>query len=80
MARTMSDVCGIPGLPTMDETIDDIVIYASISAIDGPGKILAEAGPCVFRCRAGIASAARGKLRSAARRMRSRPGRCTFAP
>jgi hypothetical protein len=45
----VSQACGITGLPTMNETIDDLVIYASVSAIDGPGKILAEAGPCVYR-------------------------------
>lgn len=41
--------CGIPGLPTLNETIDDLVIYASVQDIDGSGKILAEAGPCLFR-------------------------------
>jgi hypothetical protein len=41
--------CGIVGLPTLNETIDDIVIFASVQPIDGAGKILAESGPCVFR-------------------------------
>jgi hypothetical protein len=45
----VSSACGITGLPVMNETIDDLVIYASVSPIDGAGKILAEAGPCVFR-------------------------------
>ena len=41
--------CGIAGLPTLNETIDDLVIYASVQPIDGSGRILAEAGPCTFR-------------------------------
>jgi len=41
--------CGIAGLPTLNETIDDLVIYASVQPIDGAGRILAEAGPCTFR-------------------------------
>jgi hypothetical protein len=45
-------VCGFPELPVLNETIDDLVIYASVQDIDGPGKILAEAGPCAFRGRA----------------------------
>lgn len=41
--------------PTVDESIpineeiDDVLIYASIRAIDGKGKILASAGPCFTR-------------------------------
>jgi hypothetical protein len=41
--------CGIFDLPTINEPLDDIVIYASIQDIDGPSKILAQAGPCLFR-------------------------------
>jgi hypothetical protein len=44
-------VCGFPELPVLNETIDDLVIYASVQDIDGPGKILAQAGPCAFRGR-----------------------------
>lgn len=44
-----SEACGITGLPIVNETIDDLVIFAAVSDIDGPGKILAEAGPCLFR-------------------------------
>lgn len=42
-------MCGVAGPPVMNETIDDLVIFASVQNIDGPGKILAESGPCVFR-------------------------------
>lgn len=44
-------VCGFSDLPTLNETIDDLVIYASVQDIDGAGKILAQAGPCAFRSR-----------------------------
>lgn len=33
----------------INEEIDDVIIYASIRSIDGPGKILASAGPCFTR-------------------------------
>jgi len=42
-------VCGFSELPILNETIDDLVIYASVQDIDGPGRILAQAGPCAFR-------------------------------
>ena len=41
--------CGTTGQPPLDEIIDDLIIYASIRDIDGPGKILAQAGPCLGR-------------------------------
>jgi len=44
-----SSACGISGLPTVNETIDDLVIYASIANIDGAGGVLAESGPCALR-------------------------------
>jgi hypothetical protein len=40
--------CGA-GTPALNETIDDIVIFAAIDSIDGPGKILGQAGPCLIR-------------------------------
>src|SRR5262249_9144135 len=44
-----SNLCGVSGLPTVDETIHGIVIFASVAPIDGAGKILAESGPCLLR-------------------------------
>jgi leishmanolysin len=44
-----SSACGVKGLPTINETVDDLVIYASIANIDGAGGVLAESGPCVLR-------------------------------
>ncbi len=35
--------------PTMNETIDDVVIYAVVDYIDGKGGILGSSGPCVRR-------------------------------
>jgi hypothetical protein len=40
--------CG-PGSPVINETIDDIIIYVRLDSIDGPGKILGQAGPCLIR-------------------------------
>ena len=40
--------CGLPG-ETLDEIIDDVMIFGSIRGIDGPGGVLAQAGPCLIR-------------------------------
>jgi hypothetical protein len=40
--------CGT-GSPAVNEIVDDIVIFAIIDSIDGPGKILGQAGPCFVR-------------------------------
>jgi hypothetical protein len=36
-------------LPTTSETVDDVVIFASVDSIDGAGGVLGQAGPCVIR-------------------------------
>jgi hypothetical protein len=41
-------VCG-PGSPDFNQEIDDVVILVSLVEIDGPGDILASAGPCWVR-------------------------------
>ena len=42
--------CGVSGLSgSLTETTAGLIIYASVSAIDGPGKIVAQAGPCYIR-------------------------------
>jgi hypothetical protein len=38
----------------LDETVDDVLIYASVTNLDGVGKILAQAGFCVLRPAAGF--------------------------
>ncbi len=35
--------------PAMNETIDDVVIFAEVDEIDGRGGILGSSGPCVRR-------------------------------
>jgi hypothetical protein len=37
------------GMPSADFVYDDLVIFASIRSIDGPGGVLGAAGPCFFR-------------------------------
>ena len=41
--------CGITGQPSLNEVIDDVLIFAAVQNIDGPGRILARAGPCLVR-------------------------------
>ena len=38
----------LPWTPAIAETISDVVIFARIGPIDGAGKILAQAGPCLY--------------------------------
>lgn len=40
--------CGVPGV-TVNEVVDDIVIYATVKTIDGIGKVQASSGPCLVR-------------------------------
>ena len=37
------------GVPALNETIDDVIIFATIEPIDGAGGILGQAGPCFIR-------------------------------
>lgn len=39
----------LPNQPAMSETVDDVVIFAQLVAIDGVGGILGQAGPCSVR-------------------------------
>lgn len=41
--------CGVPGQPPLDEVIEDVVVFTTIRAMDGPGGVLASAGPCLIR-------------------------------
>lgn len=45
----LNDFCNTTGLPTLNEEIDDIIIYAAITSMDGSGGTLAQATPCVGR-------------------------------
>jgi len=40
--------CGA-GTPPIAETVDDIIIYVRLDSIDGVGKILGQASPCIVR-------------------------------
>ncbi len=40
--------CGVTGV-TLNEVVRDVIIFAQIKPIDGPGKILGQAGPCLVR-------------------------------
>jgi len=40
--------CGLQGT-ILNETVDDVVIFVMVTPIDGVGKVLASAGPCVLR-------------------------------
>jgi hypothetical protein len=52
VAQNRSSVCGV-AMP-INETVDDIIILAVLDSIDGPGKILGQAGPCVVRSASGF--------------------------
>lgn len=39
--------CGVP--VTINETADDLIIYATVKTIDGVGKVQASSGPCLVR-------------------------------
>jgi hypothetical protein len=39
----------VPGTPAVNEVVDDVIIFAVIDSIDGPGKVLGSAGPCYVR-------------------------------
>lgn len=56
VATSNTDVatgCSATGVAPLTETIDGVVIFASIDSIDGRGKILALSGPCYIRTRGG---------------------------
>lgn len=42
------------GTSAIEEVIDDLVIYAKVEAIDGVGKTLGSAGPCLTRVNGGL--------------------------
>ncbi|HXY18673.1 MAG TPA: hypothetical protein VEH83_01610 [Gemmatimonadales bacterium] len=43
-----ANTCGA-GEPALNTSVTDVLILASFDSIDGPGKTLAEAGPCFLR-------------------------------
>jgi hypothetical protein len=51
--RVAANACGITH-PAVDEVVDDLLIFAEIVPIDGPGKVLGSAGPCYLRGSSGL--------------------------
>lgn len=43
-----ANACG-PGTPSANHTYDDLLIFAAVTDIDGPGQVLGQAGPCYLR-------------------------------
>lgn len=43
-----ADEC-VDGVPAISETVDDILIFAQVDSIDGPGSVVGQAGPCLIR-------------------------------
>jgi hypothetical protein len=41
--------CTGPGVATLSGSVSGLLIFASVDTIDGPGKILGQAGPCYVR-------------------------------
>jgi hypothetical protein len=41
--------CVPGGPPGLDEVVDDVIIFARVDSIDGPGSVLGRAGPCFVR-------------------------------
>lgn len=41
--------CGEPSAPAINQSVAGLLILVKFDSIDGPGKILAEAGPCYVR-------------------------------
>ncbi|HSJ26124.1 MAG TPA: leishmanolysin-related zinc metalloendopeptidase [Longimicrobiales bacterium] len=46
--QVAANSCGI-NHPAVNETVDDILIFVEVVSIDGPGKVLGSAGPCLIR-------------------------------
>ena len=45
----VATTCAVTGVPPMTEVIDDVVIFATVTPIDGVGRVLGSAGPCIVR-------------------------------
>jgi hypothetical protein len=46
--------CGATGVAPLTETIDGVLIFASVDSIDGKSKVLAQSGPCYIRTSNGV--------------------------
>jgi hypothetical protein len=59
-----ANACGI-NHPAINEVVDDLLILVEIVPIDGPGKVLGSAGPCMLRGSTGLPMLGVMKLDSA---------------
>ena len=50
---TRTSFCGLQG-SSLNEVVDDLVIFVELVAIDGPGQVLGSAGPCAVRSTNGV--------------------------
>src|SRR5690606_8376593 len=48
-----ADECG-PGVPALDAVIPNVRLYINFDSIDGVGKVLGRAGPCIIRTASGL--------------------------
>jgi hypothetical protein len=48
-----ANACGITH-PAVNEVVDDLLIFVEVVPIDGPGKVLGSAGPCMVRAANGL--------------------------
>ena len=56
MAVTLAAAaCSAVAHPAVAETIDDVIIFAEVTAIDGSGGVLGQAGPCAVRTAGNLA-------------------------
>jgi hypothetical protein len=49
LTKAQFDSCVVTSANGLDETVDDVLIFASAKTIDGPGKLLGRAFPCYTR-------------------------------
>jgi hypothetical protein len=54
VTATNVDMSQCTGTTPINETIQGTLIFASVDTIDGPGRTLAQAGPCYIRNTAGV--------------------------
>lgn len=54
-AVNQTSICGLAGAD-LNETVDDLVIFAKVDSIDGAGGVLGQAGPCLVRSANGLAA------------------------
>jgi len=56
VSRAAGSACGpdFPDLPAINETVDDLLIYAKVDSIDGVDGVLGQAGPCLIRSSSGL--------------------------